>query len=90
MPTSSSPPTRDLRDEGARLHAARSLTSAEIVGLIVIATLPGNQGSYLVPALIFALVDTFVPILVGAEIGRRAAPTAKRSTATAPLKPKEA
>jgi BASS family bile acid:Na+ symporter len=40
------------------------------IGLIVISTVLNNQGVYLTPALIFALVDTIVPFALGAEIGR--------------------
>jgi len=40
------------------------------IGLVVIATVLHNQGAYLTPALLFALVGTFVPLAAGAEIGR--------------------
>jgi len=40
------------------------------IGLIVISTVLHNQGAYLTPALIFALVDTIIPFVVAAEIGR--------------------
>lgn len=40
------------------------------IGLIVISTVLHNKGTYLAPALIFALVDTIIPFLVAAEIGR--------------------
>jgi bile acid:Na+ symporter, BASS family len=40
------------------------------IGLIVISTVLKNQGAYLAPALIFSLVDTFLPFGVGVEIGR--------------------
>jgi len=40
------------------------------IGLIVISTVLHNQGAYLAPALIFALVDTIIPFVVAAEIGR--------------------
>jgi BASS family bile acid:Na+ symporter len=40
------------------------------IGLVVISTVLHNQGAYLTPALLFALVDTFVPLATGAEIGR--------------------
>ena len=42
------------------------------VGLIVIATVLHNQGAYLIPALIFSLVCTVIPIVVGLELGRAA------------------
>jgi len=40
------------------------------IGLVVISTVLHNQGAYLTPALLFALVGTFVPLAAGAEIGR--------------------
>ena len=40
------------------------------VGLIVIATVLHNNGAYLIPALIFSLVCTVIPIVAGLEIGR--------------------
>jgi predicted PurR-regulated permease PerM len=40
------------------------------VGLFVIATVLKNQSAYLAPALIFCLLDTFIPFGAGAEIGR--------------------
>jgi BASS family bile acid:Na+ symporter len=49
------------------------------VGLIVIATVLNNQSAYLVPALIFALVDTIIPFGFGAEIGRHLARSSKRA-----------
>ena len=42
------------------------------IGLIVIATVLHNQGAYLIPALLFSLVDTVIPIAVGVEWGRAA------------------
>lgn len=57
------------------------------IGLVVISTVLDNQGAYLTPALIFALVDTLIPFLVGAEIGRlvsRRARSTGKATATAP------
>jgi BASS family bile acid:Na+ symporter len=54
------------------------------VGLIVIATVLHNDGAYLIPALIFSLVCTVIPIVAGLEIGRAAAGTvAKKQTADA-------
>src|SRR5215471_6212989 len=47
------------------------------VGLIVIATVLHNDGAYLIPALIFSLVCTVIPIVAGIELGR----AAKRQTA---------
>lgn len=57
------------------------------IGLVVISTVLHNDGDYLTPALIFALMDTVVPFLVGVELGRfatraqRHAGPAKASTA---------
>src|SRR5262249_47311854 len=48
------------------------------VGLIVIATVLHNDGAYLIPALIFSLVCTVIPIVVGVELGRAAAKPGKR------------
>ena len=42
------------------------------VGLIVIATVLHNDGAYLIPALIFSLVCTVIPIVAGIELGRAA------------------
>jgi BASS family bile acid:Na+ symporter len=42
------------------------------IGLIVIATVLHNDGAYLIPALIFSLVCTVIPIVAGVEIGRAA------------------
>ena len=54
------------------------------VGLIVIATVLHNDGAYLIPALIFSLVCTVIPIVAGLEIGRAAAGTvAKKQTTDA-------
>jgi BASS family bile acid:Na+ symporter len=62
------------------------------IGLIVISTVLKAQGAYLAPALIFCLLDTFIPFGAGAEIGRRVSQTggkAKPATQTAPPKPAE-
>ena len=40
------------------------------IGLVVISTVLHNQGTYLTPALLFALVDTIIPFATGAELGR--------------------
>ena len=40
------------------------------IGLVVISTVLHNQGAYLTPALMFALVDTIIPFAVGAELGK--------------------
>jgi BASS family bile acid:Na+ symporter len=42
------------------------------VGLIVIATVLHNEGAYLIPALIFSLVCTVIPLVAGLELGRAA------------------
>jgi BASS family bile acid:Na+ symporter len=60
------------------------------VGLFVIATVLKNQSGYLAPALIFCLLDTFIPFGAGAEIGRAVAkPTPKPTPHTATPKPAE-
>jgi bile acid:Na+ symporter, BASS family len=43
------------------------------IGLIVISTVLKNQAAYLAPALLFCLIDTFLPFGAGAEIGRHVA-----------------
>ena len=50
------------------------------VGLIVIATVLHNEGAYLIPALIFSLVCTVIPIVAGLEIGHARAATASGAT----------
>ena len=52
------------------------------VGLIVIATVLGNEGAYLIPALIFSLVCTVIPIVAGLDIGRAAGKVGKASAET--------
>jgi len=60
------------------------------VGLFVIATVLKNQSAYLAPALIFCLLDTFIPFGAGAEIGRAVSkPTPKPTPHTATPKPAE-
>jgi bile acid:Na+ symporter, BASS family len=57
------------------------------VGLFVIATVLKNQSAYLAPALIFCLLDTFIPFGAGAEIGRHVSRAeAKPAPAIAPSK----
>jgi predicted Na+-dependent transporter len=52
------------------------------IGLVVISTVLHNQSSYLVPALMFALIDTIIPFAVGAEVGRaKKVPTGKQRPA---------
>jgi BASS family bile acid:Na+ symporter len=53
------------------------------VGLIVIATVLHNDGAYLIPALIFSLVCTVIPIVAGLEIGRAAGKVGTKQTAEA-------
>jgi predicted Na+-dependent transporter len=55
------------------------------IGLIVIATTLDNEGAYLIPALLFSLVATVVPIVAGLEVGRATAKAGtKRAVETAP------
>lgn len=49
------------------------------IGLIVISTVLHNEGAYLTPALIFGLMDTVVPFLVAAELGRLAIRAQRRA-----------
>jgi BASS family bile acid:Na+ symporter len=60
-----------LKDRPAGL-AGLSVTSEMFtpIGLIIIGTQLHNQGTYLAPALVFAAFDTFIPVLIGVEIGR--------------------
>ena len=41
------------------------------IGLIIITTQLGGNGAYLAPALVFALIDTFLMFGIGIELGRR-------------------
>jgi BASS family bile acid:Na+ symporter len=59
------------------------------IGLIVISTVLKAQGAYLAPALIFMLVDTFLPFGAGAEIGRYVSRAKGKQAKTAPQKPTE-
>ena len=43
------------------------------IGLIIITTQLGGSGAYLAPALVFALIDTFLMFGIGIELGRRKA-----------------
>jgi BASS family bile acid:Na+ symporter len=54
------------------------------IGLVVIMTQLDGNGAYLAPALVFALVDTIVPFVLGLEIGR--ATTARTATHTEPAR----
>ena len=40
------------------------------IGLLVISTVLHNQGAYLTPALVAGFIDTVVPFVIAAEIGR--------------------
>lgn len=51
------------------------------IGLIVIATTLHNQGAYLIPALLFSLVATVIPIVAGLEVGRATAKAGKPAPA---------
>ena len=53
------------------------------VGLLVIGTVLHNQSAYLTPALIFCLVDTIIPLALGAEIGHRHRTPATKETSPA-------
>ena len=53
------------------------------VGLIVIAEVFDNNGAYLIPALIFSLVCTVIPIVTGLELGRAATHAKKPAAAPA-------
>lgn len=61
------------------------------IGLLVISTVLHNQGPYLTPALVAGFMDTVVPFLIAAEIGRfvsrpraKPAPAAREAAAAAP------
>ncbi|HSC51354.1 MAG TPA: bile acid:sodium symporter [Gaiellaceae bacterium] len=54
------------------------------IGLIVIATTLHNEGAYLIPALLFSLAATVIPIVAGLEVGRATAKVGKKQTAEAP------
>ena len=54
------------------------------IGLIVIATVLHNDGAYLIPALIFSLVCTVIPIVAGLEIGRATGKARQKQRAKAP------
>jgi BASS family bile acid:Na+ symporter len=57
------------------------------VGLLVIATVLHNQSAYLTPALVFCLVDTFIPFGIGVEIGHRVGSPATKAVPTARVAP---
>ena len=49
------------------------------IGLIIITTQLGGNSAYLAPALVFALIDTFLMFGVGIELGRRQGSTRTRA-----------
>ena len=53
------------------------------IGLVVISAVLHNQGAYLIPALLFSLVDTVIPLAVGVELGRAASHAKKPAVAGA-------
>ena len=53
------------------------------IGLIIITTQLGGNSAYLAPALVFALIDTFLMFGIGIEVGRRQPGANTTSTATA-------
>ena len=53
------------------------------IGLLVISTVLHNQGAYLTPALVAGFMDTVVPFLIAAEIGRFVSRTRKVQPASA-------
>jgi BASS family bile acid:Na+ symporter len=62
---------------GGFRHTETAVTSSMItamrftpIGLVVIMTQLGGNGAYLAPALVFALVATFVPFAIALEAGR--------------------
>jgi BASS family bile acid:Na+ symporter len=60
-----------VRDRSTRLTGAM-VTGMRFqpLGFVIIATQLNNDGAYLTPALVFALVDTVVVFVIGAELGR--------------------
>lgn len=59
------------------------------IGLLVISTVLHNQGAYLTPALVAGFIDTVVPFVIAAEIGRfvtrsRAKPGARAAAGAPP------
>ena len=78
------------RAEIQRLRSLREKKHREALGLFVIATVLKNQSAYLAPALIFCLLDTFIPFGAGAEIGRSASSRPKVKPAADTATPKSA
>jgi hypothetical protein len=52
------------------------------LGLIIIGSQLGGNPDYLGPALVFALLDVLLPIVLAIEIGRKAFETPAGATAT--------
>jgi BASS family bile acid:Na+ symporter len=73
-------PQRDMAIASSMVSAMRFTP----IGLVVIMTQLDGNGTYLAPALVFALVDTIVPFVLGLEIGRWT--TAHTSTPTQPAR----
>jgi BASS family bile acid:Na+ symporter len=55
------------------------------LGFVIIATQLDNNGAYLTPALIFALVDTVIVFVIGAELGRRSPAPARARKQAVPV-----
>jgi BASS family bile acid:Na+ symporter len=60
-----------VREQSTRLTGAM-VTGMRFqpLGFVIIATQLNNNGAYLTPALVFALVDTIIVFVIGAELGR--------------------
>ena len=54
------------------------------IGLIIITTQLGGNSGYLAPALVFALIDTFLMFGIGIELGRRVPPAHLTSSGAKP------
>jgi BASS family bile acid:Na+ symporter len=54
------------------------------IGLVVNSTVLLNNGAYLTPALLFAVVDTFIPFGTAAEIGRAVSRSAPKPASAVP------
>jgi len=53
------------------------------LGLIIIGTQLGGDPNYLGPALVFALLDVLLPIVLALELGRKTPPEQPHGTAVA-------
>jgi bile acid:Na+ symporter, BASS family len=56
--------------QAARTMSGISSMRFTPIGFIVISTVLHNQGTYLTPALMFAFVNTIIPFVTAAEVGR--------------------